>query len=175
MLDCAFPSLHVLLLSFLKRPIDFTEKFFRNNTVKISQENKEEKQGARSLQPTINPTMQYLSHKPLWSRHIIDLFQLLTWTRLRNSVGTTGKSALESVKRPRLKVICWKLTKIKLLKVTNIPPTIQTVANCRNFVELYLPSLNPLSPNSAQNQFSPNDIHTLSTDKLWELIKWSPK
>ena len=27
-------------------------------------------------------------------------------------------------------------------------------------------ALNPLSPNSVQNQFSPNDIHTLSTDEL---------
>ena len=35
--------------------------------------------------------------------------------------------------------------------------------------------INPLSPNSDQDQFSPNNIHTLSTDKLWELIKWSPK
>ena len=26
--------------------------------------------------------------------------------------------------------------------------------------------LNPLSPNSDQDQFSPNNIHTLSTDKL---------
>ena len=34
---------------------------------------------------------------------------------------------------------------------------------------------NPLSANSDQDQFSPNNIHTLSTDKLWELIKWSPK
>ena len=34
---------------------------------------------------------------------------------------------------------------------------------------------NPLSPNSDQDQFSPNNIYTLSTDKLWELIKWSPK
>ena len=33
----------------------------------------------------------------------------------------------------------------------------------------------PLSPSSDQDQFSPNNIHTLSTDKLWELIKWSPK
>ena len=33
----------------------------------------------------------------------------------------------------------------------------------------------PLSPNSDQDQFSPINIHTLSTDKLWELIKWSPK
>ena len=33
----------------------------------------------------------------------------------------------------------------------------------------------PLSPNSEQDQFSPNNIYTLSTDKLWELIKWSPK
>ena len=26
---------------------------------------------------------------------------------------------------------------------------------------------NPLSPNSDQDQFSPNNIHTLPTDKLW--------
>ena len=141
----------------------------------LSEFHRKTKQRARSVQPTINPPMQYLSYKPLWSRRVIDLFQLLTWTRLRNSVGTIGKSALESAKRPSLKVICWKLSKIKLLKVTNISPTIPTVANFRNFVELYLRSLNPLSPNSAQNQFSPNDIHTLSTDKLWELIKRSPK
>ena len=32
--------------------------------------------------------------------------------------------------------------------------------------------LNPLSPNSDQDQISPNNIHTLSWDKLWELIKW---
>ena len=35
--------------------------------------------------------------------------------------------------------------------------------------------LNPLSPNSDQDQFSPNNIHTLSRDRLWELIKWSTK
>ena len=35
--------------------------------------------------------------------------------------------------------------------------------------------LNPLSPSSDQDQFSPNKIHTLSRDKLWELIKWSPE
>ena len=34
--------------------------------------------------------------------------------------------------------------------------------------------INPLSANSDQDQFSPNNI-TLSTDKFWELIKWSPK
>ena len=34
---------------------------------------------------------------------------------------------------------------------------------------------NPVSANSDQDQFSPNNIHTLSTDKFWELIKWSPK
>ena len=32
-----------------------------------------------------------------------------------------------------------------------------------------------LSPNDDQDQFSPNNIHTLSRDKLWELIKWSLK
>ena len=36
-------------------------------------------------------------------------------------------------------------------------------------------SLNPLSPSSDQDQFSPNNIHTLSRYKLWELIKWSLK
>ena len=36
-------------------------------------------------------------------------------------------------------------------------------------------TVKPLSSNSDQDQFSPNNIHTLSTDKLWELIKWSPK
>ena len=35
--------------------------------------------------------------------------------------------------------------------------------------------LNPLSPNSDKDQFSPNNIHTLSRDKLWELTKWSPE
>ena len=29
---------------------------------------------------------------------------------------------------------------------------------------------NPLSPNSDQDQFSPNNIHTLSRDKLREII-----
>ena len=36
-------------------------------------------------------------------------------------------------------------------------------------------TFNPLSSNSDQQQFSPNDILTLSREKLWELIKWSPK
>ena len=35
--------------------------------------------------------------------------------------------------------------------------------------------LNPLSPNSDQDQISPNNNHTLSRDKLWEFIKWSHK
>ena len=34
---------------------------------------------------------------------------------------------------------------------------------------------NPLSLNGDQHQFSPNDIHTLSKQSLWELIKWSWK
>ena len=33
----------------------------------------------------------------------------------------------------------------------------------------------PLSPNSDQHQFSPNDIHTYQGKWLWELIKCSPK
>ena len=39
--------------------------------------------------------------------------------------------------------------------------------------KLYSLTFNPLSPNSDQDQFSANNIHTLSTDKLWQLIKWS--
>ena len=33
--------------------------------------------------------------------------------------------------------------------------------------------INPLSPSSDQHHFSPNNIHRLSRDRLWELIKWS--
>ena len=33
----------------------------------------------------------------------------------------------------------------------------------------------PLSPSSDEDQISPNNIHTLSRHKLWELIKWSHK
>ena len=32
-------------------------------------------------------------------------------------------------------------------------------------------AINPLSPDSDQDQFSPKNIDTLSRDKLWELIK----
>ena len=35
--------------------------------------------------------------------------------------------------------------------------------------------INPLIPSSDQDQFSSNNIQTLSRDKLGELIKWSPK
>ena len=46
----------------------------------------------------------------------------------------------------------------------------------RNFtVLIFIHCFNPLSPNSDQDQFSPNGVHTLSRDKFWELIKWSPK
>ena len=31
--------------------------------------------------------------------------------------------------------------------------------------------LNPSSPNGDQHQFSPNDIHTLSRDKVMRIIK----
>ena len=34
---------------------------------------------------------------------------------------------------------------------------------------------NPLSPKSDQDQISLSNIHTLSRDKFWELIKWSLK
>ena len=51
----------------------------------------------------------------------------------------------------------------------------------QNFTCIYILSwmlsltLNPLSPNGDQDQFSPNKLHRLSRDKSWELIKWSPK
>ena len=34
---------------------------------------------------------------------------------------------------------------------------------------------NPLSPKSDQDQISLSNIHTMSRDKFWELIKWSLK
>ena len=37
-------------------------------------------------------------------------------------------------------------------------------------IQNFFSSVNPLSPNSDQDQFSPINIHTLSTDKLGELI-----
>ena len=40
---------------------------------------------------------------------------------------------------------------------------------------IWLLAVNPFSPNSDQDPFSPNNIQILSTDKLWELLKWSPK
>ena len=41
-------------------------------------------------------------------------------------------------------------------------------SNCRNFS---CSSINPLSPNSVQHQFSPNNIHTLSRDKVMRINK----
>ena len=35
--------------------------------------------------------------------------------------------------------------------------------------------INPLSPNSDQHQFSPNNIQWLSRDKIMRINKWSPK
>ena len=60
---------------------------------------------------------------------------------------------------------------------------ISLTRSCRNLSALikweispvYWNHLKPLSPNSDQHRLSPNNIHTLSRDKLWELIKWSPK
>ena len=48
-----------------------------------------------------------------------------------------------------------------------------TRRNVGSFLMLTKHSFNPLSPNSDQHQFYPNNIHTLSRDKLWELIKRS--
>ena len=39
---------------------------------------------------------------------------------------------------------------------------------------IWLLAVNPFSPNSDQDPFSPNNIQILSTDKLWELLKWYP-
>ena len=42
--------------------------------------------------------------------------------------------------------------------------------------KVYTELLNPLTPDSDQDQFSPNNIHMLPKEMwLWELIKWSPK
>ena len=53
--------------------------------------------------------------------------------------------------------------------------TLSKLKSCLNDLQTLERGLNPLSPNSDQDQFSPNNIHTLSRDKLWELIKWSHK
>ena len=71
----------------------------------------------------------YTSHRVLpWSwialmwwvfsheRPFHGFFQFLTWTSNGKSVNTTGKRILKLIKSPSLKVICWKLTKTKLLK-----------------------------------------------------------
>ena len=53
--------------------------------------------------------------------------------------------------------------------------------NCSMFQKLYLYelvkllSLNPLSPNCDQNQFSPYDIHTLSRDYVTRIEKMITK
>ena len=41
-----------------------------------------------------------------------------------------------------------------------------SVRPCNILCFFHLLLINPLSPNSDQDQFSPNNIHTLSTDKL---------
>ena len=45
-------------------------------------------------------------------------------------------------------------------------------SNCKNFSCSSIKNLiNPLSPNSVQHQFSPNNIHTLSRDKVMRINK----
>ena len=44
------------------------------------------------------------------------------------------------------------------------PPIIQKSVNFRSFVELYLRSLNPLSPKSDQRQISPSNIPLYKTE-----------
>ena len=42
----------------------------------------------------------------------------------------------------------------------------------KTFLQMsYIPFVNPLSPNSDQQQFSPNDIHTLSWDEVMRINK----
>ena len=44
------------------------------------------------------------------------------------------------------------------------------------FIGVYIIiDINPLSRESDQQQFSPNNIYTWSRERLWESMKWSPK
>ena len=46
--------------------------------------------------------------------------------------------------------------------------SLHTLSVCKmNFLSLF----NPLSPNSDRQQFSPNDVHTLSRDKVMRISK----
>ena len=58
-------------------------------------------------------------------------------------------------------------------------PLMHPILSCPKYFQAPLDtvpdSINPLSPSSDQDQISANNIHTLSRDKLWELIKWSHK
>ena len=101
--------------------------------------------------------------------------------------GSTGSSIV----RHQLSVRAEQLANLKFLKtavMSNIPkqplPTPSKILMLGRSIALPRPqhngtvlqfALNPSSPISDQDQFSPNNIHTLSTDKLWELLKWSPK
>ena len=50
--------------------------------------------------------------------------------------------------------------------------SLHTLCVCKmNFLSLF----NPLSPNSDQQQFSPNDVHTLSRDKVMRISKMISK
>ena len=50
--------------------------------------------------------------------------------------------------------------------------SLQTLSVCKmNFLSLF----NPLSPNSDRQQFSPNDVHTLSRDKVMRISKMITK
>ena len=66
---------------------------------------------------------EFIKRQPLMlpkfphNRPFHSVFQLLTWTSSGKSSHTTGRSTLKLLKLPSLKVICWKLMKIQLLKV----------------------------------------------------------
>ena len=50
--------------------------------------------------------------------------------------------------------------------------SLHTLSVCKmNFLSLF----NPLSPNSDRQQFSPNDVHTLSRDKVMRISKMITK
>ena len=42
----------------------------------------------------------------------------------------------------------------------------QQILKCSSHDHIHVTRLNPLSPNSDQDQFSPNNIHTMSRDKI---------
>ena len=60
---------------------------------------------------------------------------------------------------------CPLYTSVRIISIPECYSTSGRRQTIQSFLNDFIP-VNPLSPNSDQDQFSPNNIHTLSTDKL---------